>query len=308
MIPIPPGWVRRWQADHLLLKSLERPLGVLKFREVWGPLTTMRRYLDDRIPRLPVGAPEIDKIHPIERVTTEEGEHAAIARVDLRCALDRNFAVKQSAVAMFGVVFGDNFMTSLDGLCLSPPHFDELHATVRDLTRRTVLMLGNPRRRRYVYRMPEGWQALERFWGTRFIPPEYPNVAAMITVHAAVPTRVSQAFVETIMHDQLARGATIKDIAPIENMAITADLSGGRWQFVSHQHDGTQRVHVIVELNDGRYSYKLKLEHAVGIAGTVRPAFDALCASIEPVPNAIRTDAATAVAAASAGTFDLWAD
>lgn len=307
MIPIPPGWVRRWQADHLLLKSLERPLGVLKFREVWGPLTTMRRYLDYRIPRLPVGAPEIDNIHPIERITTDEGEHAAVTRVDLRCALDRNFTVKQPAVALFGVVFGDNFMTSLDGLCLSPPHFDELHAIVRDLTQRTALMLGNPRRRRFVYQMPPGWQALERFWGTRYIPPEYPNVGAMITVHAATPASPSRAFVETLMHDQIDRGATITDIAPTENMAITTNLSGGRWQFISQQRDGTQRMHVIVELNDGRYSYKLKLDHAMGIADLVRPPFDALCASIEPVPTGT-AGAETAVAPGDRGLFDFLAE
>lgn len=303
MIPIPLGWVRTWQTDHFFFKSPNRPVGTLRYREPWGPLTTMRRYLDERIPRLPVGAPEIEKTHPIERITTEEGEHAAIARVDLRCALDRNFAVKRPAVAMFGVVFGDNFMTSLDGLGFSPDHFDELHNTVRDLTRRTVLMLGNPRGRRYVYQSPEGWQTIHNFWGTRFIPPEYPNVGAMITVHPAVPKTRASAFIYSVAEERIKLGAAINDTAPFETMHVP-NLSGGRWQSVS-RHEGKKRVHVVVELTDGRYTYKLRLDHTADArSAAVRPIFDALCMSIELVPVG-RAPVSTET---SAAVFDQWSE
>lgn len=296
-----------WQGDHLLLKLPDRPVGVLKFRQVWGPLTTMRRYLDDRLRRLPLLAPEIDAIHPFERITTDEGEHAAVARVDLRCALDRGDAVKRPAVVLFGVVFGDNFMTSLDGLGLSPDHFDELHATVRDLTQRTVLMLGAPRRRRYVYRVPDGWQGIDRFWDTRFIPPGYPNVGAMITVYAAIPKPSSRFLVDAVLQGQMFRNATLTKGRGPEVVRFSDKLSGGRWEFVARQHDGSERVQVMIELYDSDYSYRLALDHATDDRSSAAlSVFEAVCASVEPVPRAVDGKEVAATAAATGLSF--WAE
>ena len=285
------------------MRAMDRPLGELRYREVYGPLRPIRRIVEERLTVAPLPMSTVVKLHPPERVTTIEGECAAIVRLDLLCsdalvqpaaAAPRNVP-ERPAVRMFGVTFADHFTTLIDGLCLERDHFEEFVSAIRGLTRNTSLVLG-ARRRRFVYHRPPGWQALATPFTTRYIPPDYPRNLAMITVHPAMPAGPSHWFLESVVSELRERGAAIMQVSEPDSFSV-AGLTGHRWRIVS-QTAGQTRITVPVVLQDKQYVYRLRFDHGENNTAS-QPLFDALCASIERIPEPF-------TARPVGSTFDLW--
>ncbi len=271
----------------MILRAQPRPVGQLHYRETYGPLRPMRAIVQDRLAKQPMPMSSIVKIHEPFRFQTFEGEHCATVRIDYeasealvqRRAGDPTALPKRPMVRMMGVTFADHFTTLLDGVSLSPEHFDEFGRVATYLTESTVLMLGT-RRRRYFYKRPREWQALATPFTTRYIPPDYPNNLAMITMYAALPAAgISHWFLETIVSDMRDRGAAVKQVSEPETVTY-AGLEGNRWVIDSERDNA--RKHVAVVLRDKDYIYRARLDHApANVDG--RRVFEEMLASIEPI-------------------------
>jgi hypothetical protein len=288
VIPLLNGWDRVVRADAVILRAQPRPVGQLNYRELYGPLRPMREIVEDRLAKQPMPMSSIVKIHDPFRFQTFEGEHCATVRIEYeasealvqrRSVADPAALPKRPMLRMMGVTFADYFTTLLDGVSLMPEHFDEFGRVVTYLTESTVLMLGT-RRRRYFYKRPPGWQALATPFTSRYIPPDYPNNLAMITMYAALPgAGISHWFLETIVSDMRGRGAAVKTISEPETVSY-AGLEGNRW-VIESERDNARR-HIAVVLRDKDYIYRARLDHGPSNQEG-RRAFDAMLASLEPI-------------------------
>lgn len=287
MIPLLPGWQRVVRANAVIMRAMDRPVGELRYREVYGPVQPIRRIIEERLALAPLPMSTVVKLHPPERVMTIEGEHAAIVQLDLLCSdavvrpVGENLAAvpDRPAVRMFGVTFADHFTTLIDGLSLERQYFDEFIAAIRRVTRHTSLVLGE-RRRRFVYRRPPGWQALATPFTTRYIPPDYPRNLAMITVYPAMPAGPSHWFLESVISDIREKGAVVRQVGEPELVSY-GGVTGNRWK-VTSTNNGKSLIHVPIVLQDKHYVYRLRLDHGPENLGA-RPVFDAVCESIERI-------------------------
>ena len=291
MIALLRGWSRAVRGDVVVMQAQHKPLGELRYREVYGPLRPIRAIVDERLAVAPLPTSRVEAISPPLRLSTNEGEYAGLVRVDLTC--DEAIVStgvnqppgRRPACRMFGVTFGDNFTTLIDGLSLEPQHFAEFEKVVRNLTIGSVLLLGH-RRRRFFYRRPPGWQALATPYTTRYIPPGYPNDAAMITVMAALPAGGSHWFLESVLNELRERNAVVGQVSVPERF-VMGPLDVHRWRLTS-QLGGETRAHEAVLLQDYNYVYRVRLDRAPdNLAGLV--AFETLCGSIEPLPSGVVT-------------------
>ncbi len=295
MIALLRGWSRAVRGDVVVMQAQHKPLGELRYREVYGPLRPIRAIVDERLASTPLPTSIVEAISPALRLVTNEGEYAGLVRVDLTC--DESIVSagvnptpgqppgRRPACRMFGVTFGDNFTTLIDGLSLEPQHFAEFEQVVRNLTVGSVMLLGH-RRRRFFYRRPPGWQALATQYTTRYIPPGYPNDAAMITVMAALPAGGSHWFLESVLNELRERNAVVGQVAAPERFMMgTLDIH--RWRLTSQL--GTEvRAHEAVLLQDYDYVYRVRLDRAPDNQAALT-AFETLCGSIEPLPSGVIT-------------------
>ncbi|MGE3765303.1 MAG: glycosyltransferase [Kofleriaceae bacterium] len=270
MIPTPEGWMRLERADYVHLRSpIARPVGEIRYRELVQRPRGARRFVTERLALSP--AFEIVAIGDPDRITTDEGEHAAVVRVDGKLA---GRAVRR----VIGMVVDEHLTAVIDGVAVHAEYVDELEQITRDLTRRAELGLG-VRRRRFVYRRPAGWQALSHLLETYFIPPDHPRNAERIVVYPAIPRGLSlRALMHSTIEDQIGR---IDQLVDLEESAIQAasGLGGRRWRVASHSGTGKARTHTIVVFEDEHYAYRLRLDEGAAPS----PAFAAMCASVEPL-------------------------
>ncbi len=269
MIPTPFGWWRLVRGDIVHLRPpRERPVGEIRYREHSGPLKTARQITAERL-AIPLPTFEATKVWEPERVTTVEGEHGAIVRIDGRLG-------GAPMRRVLGMVFGDHFTAMSDGLSIVEAHFDELEATARDLTQRTMLVLG-VRRRRFLYRRPPGWQAVANLFVTKYLAPTFPRDRAMITVYPASPRgETPHQMVKSILEEHEGRGLSTVLIGDAEQTALPNGMTGWRWQIST----GPSIVHVAI-FEDAKYVYPIRLDDVAGALPENLAAFEALCATIE---------------------------
>lgn len=277
MIPTPAGWLRSERRELVLLRSpAEHPVGEIRCHESYGPPRSARSIVAEQLAAqlpAPLSAFTAVTVGAPVRITTDEGEHAAVIRV----------AGRLGGVPMvrdIGIVFGDFVTVVLDGFAIQPPYFDELDHTVRACVRGTRLMMG-VRRRRYVYAMPPGWQGFARGMMTSFIPETYPRNAEHIAVFPAVPRGASwQHLVNSTLDEQIGRFETIEIVDELPARSHHG-LVGRHWRIRSRNADGTTRVHHVVLFEDHQYAYPLRFDEDPRARAS--DAFDALCASVEPL-------------------------
>lgn len=217
------------------------------------------------------GWPEVafDLPGPIERLTTDAGEHAAVVTVT-----GREHDV--SVLCVLGFVVTDDFYSVLTATSRTPERFEAVVALVRDLVRRDDHGLGI-RRRRFEYVAPPAFQPRRHSLVTEWLSPGYPANSTSIFVHPATP-HGSEPLAELV--DSLAlEGSRSPDAAVI--VAATehdaGELSGlGRVVRVG----GLTRW--LVVLRDELYDYPLEL--VTSAPDLVQPTFEALVASIRPLP------------------------
>lgn len=230
----------------------------LFYRERMAPV----RRVADLARTILAGWPEVafDAIGPIERLVTDDGEHAALVTVT-----GRNQDV--SVLCVLGFVVTDDFYSVLTATSRTPERFEAVAALVHDLVRRDDHGLG-VRRRRFEYEPPPAFQPRRHSLVTEWLSPGYPGDSTSIIVHPASP------------HRSEPLDEVVKALAPegTRTEHDTGELSGiGRLV----QSDGVTRW--IVVLRDQLYNYPIELvTHGAEIA---QPTFTALVASIRPLPT-----------------------
>jgi hypothetical protein len=123
------------------------------------------------------------EVGEVERLVTDEGEHGALA-------------VGRGAV--WGVVFGDDAFAWYEAKGAG-----DLRTPIGALVRTHRLGLG-PRRRRYGYTPPAGWDAIARGLHTDWLAPGFPHRWAVVSVYAAEPASTAAT---AILPSLLARAA-----------------------------------------------------------------------------------------------------
>ncbi len=287
--------MRLVRGDHVHLRPpRERPIGELRYREWFGPLRTARQITAERL-AIPLPTFELGSVSAPDRLTTVEGEHAALIKIEGRFA-------QRPARRVIGIAFGDYTTALLDGMSIVPEHFAEFEATMRDLTRRTTLVLGT-RRRRFVYQRPYGWHAIANVLITHYLPLDYPLNNSRITVYPALPLEFKGLHLfDVVLAEERGRGAAIIERAPAAAITTTTGLEGGRMRIVSQVPDGVPVANVLVVFEDKRYTYPLRLQVTADDAEQPSDeAFTRLWQSVEAI------GAPVGVEEEVAQNFDFWA-
>jgi hypothetical protein len=269
MIVVPPGWSVEPQRYGLdVVHPGGREIAVIEYRERVRPLRKLGALLHDALARGPACAwPD-----RVERLVTDEGEHAALATL-------RGDGVQRD----LGFVFGDDFYARIAGMCRRPDRFEEVTRLVRELVTTDTQMLG-VRRRRFEYAPPAGWQALARGFVTDWLAPGYPRDPVWMTIFPALPVEQAPAELLASMLAPRDHAELVDDqIAPL---CLPNGLAGDVGEAVWASPE--RRVaKVCCVLRDRRYAYPLEAsaEGEDRMRGH-REVIDRVLASVQPVPPA----------------------
>jgi hypothetical protein len=243
------AWKRSVGANTIL----ESSLGVIVIEEECAPIVSFAQWT--RGLRL---------AKPVERLTTVEGEYAAIVM-----ALDRQRAI----------VLGDRHFVQLDGRAAAGSE-DGFAAAFREVVEKITLQLG-VRRRRYHYEPPAGWLAVPRGLTTDWIAPTRPRGATQIRVGAAVPVGADvESVLTTLVAEVVGNGDTI------ELGARTELPHGFAIETVMANERGRRLWRTWALVRSEPYLCTLRLDCADEASHVIaRPVFDALLATVEPLPH-----------------------
>lgn len=283
MITPPPTWARHGGANVL---TLVPPEGQARIR--YHERLAARRFADLVEDLLAGDAGFAAHVRgPIERLTTEEGEHAAWIELGGRL-VGRNAA--GAARRWIGAVLLDDFAAAIDGVSRAPALDERLRRTTRWLLVNASFGLG-ARRRRFFYPSPPGWLGVPSGLSTIWYAPAFPRRPSMITVFAAEPSRdtVDDAFAEIL--DDEARRAFVRS-GSVEGAAFATrgPLAGKRFRY--HGRWPTEPAVLerqVIVLSDGRYLYLLRLDAPAGPeADAEGDVLAAIAIGAEPLPPAGR--------------------
>jgi hypothetical protein len=242
------AWKRSAGANTIL----ESSLGVIVVEDERAPIVSVVQWTAQ------IGA------STVERLTTLEGEYAAIA-----IAKDRRRAV----------VLGDRHFVQLDGRA-APGQHEPFARAFRDVVERVTLQLG-VRRRRYHYVPPTGWLAVPRGLTTDWLAPAHPRGATQIRVGAAIPIVADvEVVLTTLVAEVVGNGDTIE-------LGVRTELPGGfAIDTVMANARGAKLWRTWALLRSGAYLCTLRLDCADETSrAATRATFDALLATVEPVPQ-----------------------
>jgi hypothetical protein len=270
MIAAPAGWTSaRHGAAHVYVSPDGPGAASLRYVERLRPLRRATALL--AAAGRPAGFEATATSAPI-RLATDEGEHAALIVIDGRLA-------GGPAQLTFGVVALDDHYARLQGLAFGE-HIAATRALVEALLRGDRHFLGAVRRRRVVYTPPPGWQGVGDTFTATWFPRDYPRRDQRIYLGPAMP--LSQEMVAGTI------AAIVGGPAPLEQQVVVE--SGP----AAHPHLGGERVvlrlpgletetHVAL-LADSRFQYLARLDCLPAERQEALPLFDAVVASVEPVP------------------------
>jgi hypothetical protein len=268
------GWQRINHRQALVLVPPDAPQRAqIRIDERLTPLASAEDIVDQARARMAAPADVVD----IERVTTAEGEFAAIAT--LRGAHDGSRFERT-----MGMVFGDTHYAVVDAVTTAAELTERCRAAARHLTLHYALGLG-VRRRRFLYAQPAGWQARARGLYADWYPLDYPQRRSVITVSPASPIARDPATedVERFLHDQ-----PLEPFEPTEPLRVRrlllrpgfqAELASQRGTFMASRQPA---LVCRARLVDATYRYELKLESA-GDDTDAASVFESIVRSIEPL-------------------------
>jgi hypothetical protein len=262
MFPLFPGWKLLRHAGRSLLVT---PCGgAICVEEGLRPVATIAELV--RGLRLPAGCAVAEA--SIEELVTDEGEYGGLAR-----------GRAGDAALCFGFVLRDESYVRFVGRAPLAAA-SALAAAVREIVIATRVYLGEARQRRFRFRAPSGWRALETAGEQTWVPRDYPERRSAITLLPALPAaaRSGAAAVAGLLCRDEIPGA----LSPAMPIATRRGLAGWRWQLRCARQDGVGVDVQVVALSDGRFDYLARL--IVGAAEEDRAVFGALLDSIEPVP------------------------
>jgi hypothetical protein len=297
--PLPPlaGWTRRFLSDGVILYAPDPAQAAVRIQERLTPLRTIEDILEGvligmtgRLTDIVPGA--------IERLVTDEGEHAAFVSISARSAegpVDRSLAV----------VFGDDWYLKLSGTAMVPEFFEATRTITRAICNQASLGLGAIRERRFLYTAPPGWVADARQVGlaTTWRPRDAADARVAIHVQAAKPLALGGAalLLDKLRHASALDAFVCEQRLPPDDVTCDAGLAGVCAHLV-----GTlagDKLHVAnAILSDAHFRYPLRLESGVTGLEEHLAIFRAVIASVQPVPDPRRT------VAVPSGMLDYWVD
>lgn len=259
------------------------------YRERQGPLRSLSTLVEETLAADPGFT--FTSAAPAERLVTAEGEYGAVVDVlgTLGDAGDEDGDAPQVQRSV-GAVFGEDFSTWLDVVCVKPELFDEAQSLARQLLTGEKLCLGI-RRRRFFFTPPSGWHSQADGLIVRFYPPAYPKESAVVTVWPAQPL----ASAGLGWHEQVLRGV----LHPTEPDA-DAELGDGPHRLTSSHGlaglwsrvrvtapGGQRRRRTVATFQDRLYGYALTCESPESVAAERQhQVLLAVANSVQPIPGA----------------------
>ncbi len=257
-------WNRRWLADGLVLVPPGGGGdGSLVIRTQQRPLRPFHQLLGDA------------SVGPLERFTTIEGEHAGIVAVD-----------EPAGPRFVAMIVGDDSYVLVDARTSDRARAPWYRELVHTIARFYPLGLGKPRKRRYMYRPPAGWQAIARPGCALWLEPDYPQTSGKITVFDARPLAwFAPGAVDRFLF--IDENPFLEQDAGRSQIALTArpGLTGPSTRATGRGRDGTPITLIKTLLQDGRYFYAVELEARSAEWEALMPTYGSVLSSIEPVPE-----------------------
>jgi hypothetical protein len=254
-------WTRRWLADGVVLAAPDPGGESLRIRTRQRPLRPFRELLG--------AAPD-----SFERLTTVEGEHAGLA-----------ITARDGEARATAMIVGDDNYTLVEGRSSGAERVDWIAELVRTIARCYPLGLGAPRRRRYLYAPPPGFQALAREGCVCWLDLAYPRSRMRITVHDARPLAwfAPGAVDRFLFVDENPFAVKDAPVAPL-HVIVRPGLAGPSTRATGTAADGTPLVTVKTLVQDTRYYYAVQLEARADEWTAAAGLYQDVLRSIEPVP------------------------
>lgn len=274
------GWSRTFVADGLLFTHPNGARdGSIRIRSKVRPLVSTATMLELMRSQVPALYSNVNVEKPV-RVSTNDGEYAFI----LQLTASEGERAFQRTLAM---ILGDDFFDTIDGVSTIRREFDDGLHLIEGLLYCYALGLGERRRRRYFYRLPEGWSGIERPHATMWIPPDFPRNKAGITVFDARPTAITPSSVQDrALWEDLPASFQQDERKPTFDMTNMHDLTGRVVILSGRYPDGPRETIHNVAMFDERWVYFVRLECTDEHLEKNRLALGTIVESIEPLPAA----------------------
>lgn len=222
----------------------------------------------------------ITKVSDPERLTSNEGEPAAIVTID-------GLLLEAPVQRTVGYVITDDFYSRIDGLALQPDEYGRFARTVRTLTQTDTFALGHVRRRRFYYDPPHGWHGVANVLHTYWYPLDYPKNRSTITVAPAYPMPTgTPEFLQIVPDLQIEPGSFFVIDQKTESGSVITrhNLNGTSWE-ISGRYGAIPVLRDVVVLDDHRFIYAIYLESPREHRDRNMDLLDQIIESIEPVPQ-----------------------
>jgi hypothetical protein len=258
------SWHRRWLADGVLISPGDANGDWLRIRTRQRPLRAFRDVLGDA------------EVGPLERFATVEGEHAGLVVVQA-----------PDEARIVAMIVADDSYVLVEARSANRERSDWLRDLVRTVVRFYPLGLGNPRLRRYVYRPPAGFQALQRAGSVCWLSPEFPHISARITAYDARPLKwfAPGAVDRLLFVDENPFAEKDSPIAPTRVTSPVVGLAGRAMRATGRARDGTPIAQVKTVLQDAYYYYAVQLDVRAAEWEAFVPTYEDVLRTIEPVPS-----------------------
>jgi hypothetical protein len=282
------NWVRVWRPYGI--EAYARDLGIdagrVRVVSSVRPLTSVVELAQSLVQELRTAGAEAE-LELLQKVITEEGEWAALARV--RVVID-GLRLERT----LGLVYADDFYARLDGMYLIE-HRRRFRPFLRTLVQAYPLRLGNPRRRRFMFGSPSNWQPIAHGLAVRFFPRRFPNEYGCITVLPAAPLAQSERSTasDRLLNEDLLADFTVQQPEHHDKVTSNSGLMGDLHRRVGLRQGDSRPIHIdSAVLRDTRYAYPLHLETRAPNVDAHRRTFLQIVRSVSAVPQAA-SDGAT---------------
>ena len=284
MIPLIPGWSTEALPHGVFMTHPEgKAVATIAYRERARPLLRLGAMVRSILARTTGWS--ATKVLAHERLETIEGEHAALVTI---AGIQDGVPAQRD----LGFTFGDDFVSSVGGLCFREAAFRDQSALVRELTRCDSHVLGI-RRRRFEYDPPQGWQPVALpGQAVDWLAPEYPRQRVSLTVHAASPhPHLDNTKIDTLPDYNVQRGHPGTTRRTLNSLSFNG-ITGAIEEIGHVAPGGGEAVRRVALLRDARYVYPLEISWVQGAGSDAHAeTFLRVVNSVRPVPAPTRGEA-----------------